>query len=348
MALSKATQWLLSKEVRLPGDWSLKLPQVEPGGWYFEYNNEFYPDIDDTAMVLMALSKSLPKDLHANWTAEFVPQPDSAAAPQWATIVSGKADQWKGAMADVSRLQPALDSLRRGIQWLLAMQSKSGGWGAFDKDNERELLTRVPFADHNAMIDPPTADITARVLEALSMLGIDRKHPAVEKALAFLWKHQEADGSWFGRWGVNYIYGTWQVLVGLEAIGVEATDPRVRDGAHWLKSVQQDCGGWGETAGTYEQPELKGTGPVTASQTAWAIMGLMAAGETNSAAVQRGIQYLMDTQLPDGSWAETEFTGTGFPRVFYLKYHLYATYFPLMALGRYRRLQAESSLLRRS
>ncbi|MBL4886527.1 MAG: squalene--hopene cyclase [Planctomycetaceae bacterium] len=212
--LEKAAQWLRSKEVREKGDWSIAHPDIEPGGWYFEHNNEYYPDIDDTTMVLMALSKNLPSDLHTDWFAEFVPSSMDKTEKNLTTIVSGKAAQWRTAMADVTRLQPTLDALRRGVQWLLAMQSENGGWGAFDADNDQEILTRVPFADHNAMIDPPTADITARVLESLAMLGIDRSHPSVEKAIDFIWKDQEEDGSWHGRWGVNYIYGTWQVLVG--------------------------------------------------------------------------------------------------------------------------------------
>lgn len=343
-SLEKAAQWLRSKEVRNKGDWSIAHPDIEPGGWYFEHNNEYYPDIDDTTMVLMALSKNLPNDLHADWFAEFVPSSKSSEEKNLTTIVSGKVDQWQTAMTDVMRLQPTLESLRRGVQWLLAMQSENGGWGAFDSNNDQEILTRVPFADHNAMIDPPTADITARVLESLAMLGMDRSHQAVEKAIDFIWKDQQEDGSWYGRWGVNYIYGTWQVLVGLTAIGVDPRDPRLCDAAHWLKSVQQPCGGWGETPETYEDPSLKGTGTATASQTAWAIMGLIAAGQTDTEAVQRGIQFLIETQEPDGTWQESEFTGTGFPRVFYLRYHLYAVYFPLMALARYRRCKKKEAL----
>jgi len=338
-AIERSAAWLRSKEVRRKGDWSRRHPNVEPGGWYFEFNNEFYPDIDDTTMVLMALARSLPQDMHADWTAEFVPQGEGAAEGRLETIISGKSPQWQGAIADVTRLQHVLDSMRRGVQWLLAMQSKNGGWGAFDADNDNELLTRVPFADHNAMIDPPTADITARVMESLAMLGIDRKHPAMEKALEFLWKTQETDGSWIGRWGVNYLYGTWQVLVGLDAIGIDKADPRVRHAVRWLKQTQLDIGGWGESPATYENPELKGKGPATASQTAWALLGLMAAGETNSKAVERGINYLIATQQETGIWREEEFTGTGFPRVFYLKYHYYPVYFPLLALAKYRQLQ---------
>jgi squalene-hopene/tetraprenyl-beta-curcumene cyclase len=244
------------------------------------------------------------------------------------------------AAAELSSLKPTLDAMRRGVNWLLTMQSRSGGWGAFDADNTRELLTRVPFADHNAMIDPPTADITARVLEMFGRLGV-QSHPAIERGLRFVWPEQEADGAWYGRWGVNYLYGTWQCLVGLRAIGVAPHDVRMQRAADWLEAVQQADGGWGETARSYDEPQLRGQGPTTASQTAWALMGLMAAGRTNSAAVRRGVAYLMDTQRPDGTWDEAEFTGTGFPKVFYLKYHLYRISFPLMALGRYRRLSGK-------
>jgi squalene-hopene/tetraprenyl-beta-curcumene cyclase len=217
------------------------------------------------------------------------------------------------------------------------MQSKNGGWGAFDCDNTRELLTRVPFADHNAMIDPPTADITARTLEMFGRCGGTLSLEPLAEALEFVWQSQEPDGAWYGRWGVNYLYGTWQVLVGLEAIGIPHSDRRVKHAVGWLKQTQQQDGGWGETARSYDDPSLRGQGPTTASQTAWAILGLIAAGEAGSLAVQRGIRYLADTQRTDGTWDEEEFTGTGFPRVFYLKYHLYRHYFPVMALGRYVR-----------
>ncbi len=336
-SVEAAATWLRSQEVRSYGDWSLSHRMVEPSGWCFEYNNEFYPDVDDTAMVLMALSKSLPDNLNADWLAELVPQSESRTEPRLSTIVSGKANHLQAAIGDVSRLQPSLDSFRRGVQWLLSMQSKNGGWGAFDSDNDFELLTRVPFADHNAMIDPPTPDITARVLEALAMLGVNPEHTAIKRAIKFIWEHQEEDGSWPGRWGVNYIYGTWQVLVGLTDIGIPKDDPRIKQAVRWLKTHQQSNGGWGETPRSYDEPELRGTGTVTPSQTAWALMGLISAGEARSAAVSDGIRYLIETQQADGTWDEPEYTGTGFPRVFYLRYHYYRVYFPLMALARYRR-----------
>jgi len=350
-AVQKAVTWLLSKEVRRPGDWSLSHPQTEPGGWYFEYNNEFYPDIDDTCMALIALSRCLPEGFGVEWKYEFLrdatPKPavgDGGTVPAMpspgfddskTTLFSGRSATADAALSEMTQLEPMLAAIRRGIGWLRAMQSRDGGWGAFDADNTREVFTKVPFADHNAMIDPSTADITARVLEAFARLHLPANEPWIQQALHFVWHDQQADHCWFGRWGVNYIYGTWQVLVGLTQLGIPATDRRLRLAADWLKSKQQACGGWGETAQSYDDPSLRGSGPPTASQSAWAILGLIAAGEADSEAVHRGIDYLIDTQLPDGTWDETEFTGTGFPRVFYLRYHLYRHYFPLMALGRY-------------
>ncbi|MAT16615.1 MAG: squalene--hopene cyclase, partial [Planctomyces sp.] len=217
-------------------------------------------------------------------------------------------------------------------------QAKDGGWGAFYPNNTREIYTQVPFADHNAMIDPSTVDLTGRMLEMFASLNISRNHTAVKAALKHVWRNQERDFTWFGRWGVNYIYGTWQCLVGLTDIGVPTHDARVIKAAQWLRDCQQENGGWGETIATYDDPTLKGTGETTPSQTAWALMGLMAAGEVDSPAVARGIRFLLDHQEEDGTWEESQFTGTGFPRVFYLKYHYYRNYFPLMALARYRRL----------
>jgi squalene-hopene/tetraprenyl-beta-curcumene cyclase len=218
---------------------------------------------------------------------------------------------------------------------MMAMQNRDGGWGAFDRNNDRQFLCYVPFADHNAMIDPSTPDLTARVLESLAQMGHRVGEPLVDRAVAYLRQTQEPDGSWFGRWGVNYIYGTWQVLTGLAAVGVSANDPVMVAGANWLLAYQQACGGWGESPDSYADPHLRGQGPVTASQTAWAILGLMAAGESRHPAVARGIQFLLSRQRADGTWDEPEFTGTGFPRVFYLRYHMYPIYFPLMALSRW-------------
>ncbi|WP_145370110.1 terpene cyclase/mutase family protein [Maioricimonas rarisocia] len=342
-AIRRSVQWLLSKEVRQQGDWSVRRPGLPPGGWYFEFNNAFYPDIDDTIMVTMVLARCLPGRRQADWSASLVPTGprDYTDEADLAAIVSGQTDDPLQSCMAVEAMRPMLAAIRRGVRWTFAMQSRNGGWAAFDADNDREILTRVPFADHNAMIDPATADITARVLEMFSCVGLDTDHEVIAKALRFVWDQQEPDGAWYGRWGVNYIYGTWQVLVGLTGLGVPAEDPRLQKGADWLESCQQADGGWGESPRTYDEPDTRGQGPTTASQTAWALMGLMAAGRVESEAVKRGIQYLIDTQKNDGTWDEPWFTGTGFPRVFYLRYHLYRIYFPLMALGRYERLTGQ-------
>lgn len=295
-AIQRASRWLLDQEVRQKGDWSLTNPALEPGGWFFEYRNNFYPDIDDTAMVLMALAKT------------------------------GQANTRRG--------RPAVE---RGLRWLLGMQNSDGGWAAFDRNINREVLTRVPFADHNAMLDPSCPDITARVLEALGHYGFGSENPQVRRAIDFLRKTQDERGCWIGRWGVNYIYGSWQVLCGLSSIGFDMQDAMVRRAVAWLRKVQQAGGGWGETCRSYDDPSLAGQGVATASQTAWALLALLAAGESDSHSVRAGIEYLLKTQGPDGNWREDLFTGTGFPKVFYLKYHLYRLYFPLMALARYER-----------
>jgi len=343
-AISKSVHWLLSKEVRSPGDWTVNHREIEPGGWYFEFNNEFYPDVDDTIMVTMALSRCLSGSNQENWSAWLTgnSRTSSGKESDLSMVVAGATGSPSRVVADVERMQPILAAIRRAVKWTAAMQSRNGGWGAFDADNDREILTRVPFADHNAMIDPPTADITARVLEMYGRLGVRGGDPMFEKALRFVWDEQEPDHCWIGRWGVNYLYGTWQVLVGLTEFGVPASDVRLQAAARWLKEKQQADGGWGETAQSYDEPALRGIGTTTPSQTAWALMGLMAVGEVRSLAVQKGIRFLLDRQKPDGTWDEAEFTGTGFPRVFYLRYHLYRHYFPLMALARYTRLTSES------
>jgi squalene-hopene/tetraprenyl-beta-curcumene cyclase len=339
-SIRKSVRWLLSKEVRKRGDWSTLRQAPEPGAWCFEFNNEFYPDTDDTCMVLMALCRSLPRIGQRNWRADFLlgnwsqhPNDEDAAA-----IVSARGESSHEAFQQVEAAAPQLNAIWRGTRWILAMQGRDGGWGAFDPDNRREIFTLVPFADHNAMIDPSTVDLTGRMLELFGDLKIGRDHPAVQQAIKFVWKGQETDHCWYGRWGVNYVYGTWQTLVGLAAVGVPIMDARIRLAADWLKSKQQADGGWGETPRSYDEPSLRGYGPTTASQTAWAIMGLLAAGEVDSEAVRRGVDYLVQTQNADGTWDEPWFTGTGFPRVFFLKYHLYRIYFPLMALARYARM----------
>ena len=300
----KAVDWLLSKEVRHKGDWAEKVKNVEPGGWYFEFNNEFYPDVDDTGQVLLALN-----------------------------CVNNPRERYQHEVAG------------RALNWIWAMQCKNGGWAAFDKDNTKSIFQYIPFADHNAMLDPPTVDITGRMLEMLALYGFTRSDSRVEKAIQFILKEQEPDGSWFGRWGVNYLYGTFLVLRGLEAMGFSNLEPSVQQAAEWIRMVQNPDGGWGETAGTYDDPDQRGVGPSTPSQTAWALLGLLAAGDTRSDSVAKGIRWLIDRQHPDGSWdelmpgrnGESYYTGTGFPRVFYLGYHLYKQYFPLLALTTYKR-----------
>jgi squalene-hopene/tetraprenyl-beta-curcumene cyclase len=301
---SRAVEWLLAKQILRTGDWTNKV-RAEPGGWCFEYANDFYPDLDDTSMVAMALAEQL--------------------------IAADDGDE---ASELLSRTTKAIALAER---LMLAFQNRDGGWGAFDRDNDAEFLCRVPFADHNAMIDPSTPDLTARVLESLGRLGRRVGDPAVNRAMAYLRSSQEADGSWFGRWGVNYIYGTWQVLTGLAAVGVPSDDPLIVAGAEWLVAHQQPTGAWGESCDTYSDPALRGQGPATPSQTAWAVLGLLAAGRTDDPATIRGIRWLVSQQGHDGAWEETEFTGTGFPLVFYLRYHLYRIYFPLLALARWKK-----------
>jgi len=292
-ALVKAAEWLLSKQVLGPGDWQVKDKDAEPGGWAFEFRNDFYPDVDDTAFVLMALQR--------------VKYPEPA------------------------RMEAAM---RRGIQWLLSMQNRDGGWGAFDRDNDRKFLCNIPFADHNAMIDPSTADVTARVVECLGRHGWPADHPVIQRAVKFLLQDQCKDGSWFGRWGVNYIYGTSGVLRALETVSL-ATREFCQRAVIWLRSVQKVDGSFGESLLSYDLPAAKGQGPSTASQTAWGLIGLLASAGVEDSAVKKAVAYLVHRQEADGSWSEPEFTGTGFPGVFYLKYHLYRNSFPVYGLARY-------------
>ncbi len=297
-ALVRSVEWMLAKQVALPGDWQVKRPHVQPGGWAFQYDNPYYPDLDDTAMVLMALEK-----------------------------VQG---------VDPDRMRLAKE---QGLGWFLGMQNQDGGWASFDADNNRIFLNNIPFADHGALLDPSTEDLTGRGLELLGTLGYGLDFEPADRALDFIRHSQRHDGPWYGRWGVNYIYGTWSVLRGLKAIGIDPRHEFVQRAVRWLIRHQNADGGWGETCESYVKPELAGRGPSIPSQTAWALLALFAAGHTTGPAVDNGIAYLLRTQQPDGSWEDAFWNGTGFPRVFYLKYHLYARYFPLWALGVYRKLR---------
>jgi len=293
ISLIEASKWLASRQVFGKGDWSVKKPDVKPGGWAFEFENSWYPDVDDTSAILLLLNRYADK--------EFV----------------------------------KAENLERGLNWILGMQGKDGGWGAFDVDNNMNMLNQLPFGDLEAMIDPSTADITGRVLELLGMIGYEPSDSRVLKAIEFIKSKQEKDGSWWGRWGVNYIYGTSAVLVGLSSVGEDISKPYVRKAVRWLKSIQKPDGGWGECCESYKDPTLKCYGASTPSQTAWAVMALIAAGEVTCEEVDKGINYLIETQLSDGTWDEKYFTGTGFPKYFFLKYHNYRICFPLMALGKF-------------
>ncbi|UJB68718.1 squalene--hopene cyclase [Acaryochloris sp. 'Moss Beach'] len=305
-ALVKAGEWLLDKQILDYGDWSVKNPGGLPGGWAFEFDNRFYPDVDDTAVVVMALNE--------------VQLPDEQAKD--AAIV-------------------------RATNWIATMQCRPGGWAAFDINNDQDWLNALPYGDLKAMIDPNTADVTARVLEMIGRCHKTTGKDSVDRALRYLRTEQEPEGCWFGRWGVNYIYGTSGVLAALALIDPQGWQSEIKQAAAWLVSCQNADGGWGETCASYDDPKLKGQGPSTASQTAWAVMGLLSAGEATStyadAAIERGVNYLTTTQKMDGTWDEDYFTGTGFPGHFYLKYHLYQQHFPLTALGRYQTMLQQNS-----
>jgi squalene-hopene/tetraprenyl-beta-curcumene cyclase len=304
--LSRALEWMKARQVLdVKGDWTVSRPHVRPGGWAFQYNNAHYPDLDDTAAIVLALDRA-----RKNPEARF----------------------------DFD------ETIARGREWMAALQSKNGGWGAFDADNTYHYLNNIPFADHGALLDPPTADVSGRCLGALAQLGASPDAPDMKAGIAFLRNVQEKDGSWFGRWGVNYIYGTWSALAGLNAAGVAPDDPAMRRAVEWLIAIQNEDGGWGEDCQSYKL-DYKGyePAPSTASQTAWALLALMAAGETGHQAVALGIRYLQNTQGSDGLWLQDHYTGGGFPRVFYLRYHGYPKYFPLWALARYRNLTRANS-----
>jgi squalene-hopene/tetraprenyl-beta-curcumene cyclase len=295
-ALQSSAQWVLAEEIRGPGDWQVQRPGLAPAGWAFEFDNDGYPDIDDTAEVLLALRR--------------VQVPDALAADQAGAV-------------------------RRGLDWMIGMQSRDGGWGAFDADNTATLVTKLPFCDFGEVTDPPSADVTAHTVEALAAAGLADSR-AVRRGVSWLLRAQEADGSWFGRWGANYVYGTGAVVPALIAAGVRPGKPCIRRAVDWLITHQNDDGGWGESLASYDDPGLAGRGVSTASQTAWALLALLAAGGDEAMrSAERGAYWLAGTQRPDGSWDEPQFTGTGFPGDFYINYHLYRLVFPVSALGRY-------------
>jgi squalene-hopene/tetraprenyl-beta-curcumene cyclase len=299
--IRRALDWLETKQVLdVAGDWAAARPGLRPGGWAFQFENPYYPDLDDTAAVALAL------------------------------------DRFGSA-----RYRTAID---RAAEWVIGMQSRGGGWGSFDADNTHFYLNHIPFADHGALLDPPTADVSGRCLSFLTQAGYGPDHPAVAAAMAYLRSEQEPDGSWFGRWGTNYIYGTWSVLTALNSAGLSANSPEVRRAVDWLVARQNTDGGWGEGGESYWTGAPHGEAPYsTSSQTAWALLALMAAGEVGNPAVARGIAFLIDSQDEDGNWDEPWYTAVGFPRVFYLRYHGYRAFFPLWALARFRRLSRGNS-----
>jgi squalene-hopene/tetraprenyl-beta-curcumene cyclase len=292
--LRKACEWLVGRQItEVKGDWTANRGDIRPGGWAFQYWNDYYPDVDDTAVVVMALHR-----------------------------------------ADSEKYKDAID---RGAEWIIGMQSKNGGWGAFDADNEHYFLQNIPFADHGALLDPPTADVSARCISMLAQLGYEKDHPVVKKGLRYLRREQEDNGSWFGRWGNNYVYGTWSVLNAYCAIGLDVSDPHIQRAKDWLISCQRPDGGWGEDCATYWQHRRDEVKTSTPSQTSWAMLGLMAVGEVDNDATRRGVEYLLEAPR-NGKWVEEYFNAVGFPRIFYLRYHGYSGYFPLWTLARYRNL----------
>lgn len=298
--MARAAAWLRDRQILdVKGDWAINKPDLEPGGWAFQYRNDYYPDVDDTAVVGMLLHR---------------------------------------------QNDPANDeAIERARKWIIGMQSSNGGWGAFDIDNNKDLLNHIPFADHGALLDPPTADVTARCISFLAQLGRAEDRPVIERGLDYLRSDQEKDGSWFGRWGTNYIYGTWSVLCALNAAGVSGDDAMVVRAVEWLRSIQRPDGGWGEGCESYENGPRGRYKESLPSQTAWAVLGMMAAGRRDDPAVARGIEWLGAHQTEDGEWDEQPYNAVGFPKVFYLKYHGYRMFFPLLAVARYRNLGSSNS-----
>ena len=298
--LEKTADWLVDRQILdVRGDWVENAPNLRPGGWAFQYWNDHYPDVDDTAVVVMALHRTDP--------------------------------------------QKYRKAIERGVEWIIGMQSANGGWGAFDVDNDHDILQHIPFADHGALLDPPTADVSARCLGMLAQCGYGREYSVVRRAIDYLKREQEEDGSWFGRWGNNYVYGTWSVLCAFNAIGEDMQAPYIRRAVDWLKSLQQPDGGWGEDCASYWQHRRDEVKTSTPSQTSWAVLALMAAGEIDSVAVKSGIEFLLKAPREAGKWQEKYFNAVGFPRVFYLRYHGYSAFFPLWTLARYRNLQKSNS-----
>jgi squalene-hopene/tetraprenyl-beta-curcumene cyclase len=301
-AVARGLEWLRPLQVLdVAGDWAEEKPDVRPGGWAFQYRNDHYPDLDDTAVVVMAMDRAKERD------------------------------SYKHAIA-------------RGAEWVEGLQSRGGGWGAFDADNSYYYLNNIPFADHGALLDPPTEDVSGRCVGMLAQLGAGKDHPRLKAGIEYLVCTQRQDGSWWGRWGVNYIYGTWSALAGLNGAGLGPDHATMKRGADWLVAIQNSDGGWGENCDSYRL-DYKGyePAPSTASQTAWALLGLMAGGQVDHPAVARGVNYLKATQDADGLWSQAHYTGGGFPRVFYLNYHGYPKFFPLWALARYRNLKTGNS-----
>jgi squalene-hopene/tetraprenyl-beta-curcumene cyclase len=303
-AVTTSINWLFKQQIFVRGDWSFSAPNLEPGGWTFQFENSFYPDLDDTSMVLISM--------------------------------------FRAGILKKNRYQ---EKIAKAVNWVIGMQGSDGGWASFDIDNNRLYLNDIPYADHGALVDPSTSDVTARCIELLSMMGYSREFPPIARALQFLRKEQDKCGAWFGRWGVNYIYGTWSVLMALRNVGEDMSQPYIRKAVAWIKSCQNPDNGWGESCATYNDRSLSGKGESTASQTAWALLGLIVAGEENSSEVQGGIQFLLSTQNNDGGWDENLFTGTGFPKAFYLRYHGYSQYFPLWTLGVFWRLRTGGKTL---
>jgi squalene-hopene/tetraprenyl-beta-curcumene cyclase len=301
-AVARGLEWLRPLQVLdVKGDWAEEKPDVRPGGWAFQYRNDHYPDLDDTAVVVMAMDRAKQRDDYK-------------------------------------------DAIARGAEWVEGLQCRDGGWGAFDADNSYYYLNNIPFADHGALLDPPTEDVSGRCVGMLAQLGGKNDDPRLKAGIEYLIRTQRSDGSWWGRWGVNYIYGTWSALAGLNGAGLGPDHATMKRGADWLVAIQNSDGGWGESCDSYKL-DYKGyePAPSTASQTAWALLGLMAAGQVDHLAVVRGVAYLKATQQDDGLWTQAHYTGGGFPRVFYLNYHGYPKFFPLWALARYRNLKTSNS-----